>query len=337
MQTYEFNGINSFLVGMSDLLLSNYQIRNVRNHICYELPEPVIIKISNPKARLVTISPRKWKFSLPYAESLWIGLGRNDMSLIGHYAKKLYEYAENDYMRAGYGARIRYRNGILNDYKIDKNRISILDKVGVIDQFDFVEKSFQKEKTTRQAIITIEDPTKDCFDENGHLKTTKDFPCTVSLQFILSKDNRLNLITHMRSNDFIWGASGVNIFNFTFIQEYFSYILNIPIGEYYHIVNNFHFYDDFKPMVVEMAKIKNPIDNHFDYSTPTFSNLSEFNEKIKELEKYEEKTRLKLLDSEPYFNDDFLNDWAKVFYKFNLNKKPKFANPILNQLSYETT
>ena len=39
-----------------------------------------------------------------------------------------------------------------------------------VDQFSFICKSFEKDKFTRQAIINIGDPPKDCFDKEGNLK-----------------------------------------------------------------------------------------------------------------------------------------------------------------------
>lgn len=37
----------------------------------------------------------------------------------------------------------------------------------------------------------------------------------------------------MRSNDIIWGASAVNIFNYTFMQEYMATILGLGVGNYF--------------------------------------------------------------------------------------------------------
>lgn len=37
----------------------------------------------------------------------------------------------------------------------------------------------------------------------------------------------------MRSNDIIGGASAVNIFNYTFMQEYMATILGLGVGNYF--------------------------------------------------------------------------------------------------------
>lgn len=333
MFTTEFKGINSFLVGMSDILLTSSVERTTRGYKCFELPEPVIIKITNPLARYVTIPQRKWNCTLPYAESLWIATGRNDMELAGHYVKKLYDFSDDkNFMRAGYGPRIRRFNGVATDYteKSFWRIFSKRNKTHTIDQLKFVEKLFNQDPKTRQAIITIGDPAKDNFDLLGNLKVTKDFPCTRSLQFILNHEGKLDLIVHMRSNDFIWGASAVNIFNFTFILEYMAAILGLEIGNYYHIVNNFHFYDIHLGLLKQLSALKNIHDEDYFLYNKTFSNLSEFDARLGELSEYEEcLRRVKIIESN--FKDDFFSDWAKIFSNF-AGQKSKFSNPILERL-----
>ena len=335
MYTLEFEGINSFLVDTAKLLLTNGVKRITRNQETVELDHPVIIKIKNPLARLITLKERGWNYVLPYAESLWIASGRNDMNMIGSYLKKMYDFSDDNIsMRAAYGPRLRYFTGVPNDYKNDFNQKSIrvhVEKTIEVDQFSFIEKIFHKDPYTRQGIIAITDPAKDYFDENYDLKKTKDFPCTNNLQFI-RRNNYLDLITHMRSNDFFWGASAVNIFNFTFIQEYFAKILGLEIGNYYHIVNNLHYYTDFQKKVEVLANLNEYRDDYFNYEKK-FNNLSEFDANINKLEKFEDELRKSITRELVTFDDDFFNDWAKVLFAFHTrNSQINFSNPILNEL-----
>ncbi|RYD57621.1 MAG: thymidylate synthase [Sphingobacteriales bacterium] len=340
MYSVEFKGINSFLVGASKLLLQEGVKRNTRGEVCYELPAPIIIKISNPCARIVTIPERKWNLTLPYAESLWIASGRNDIALIKHYLKKMLNYSDDHlFMRAGYGPRLRFHNGIKNDYEIGFTSHEIRQEgveVVEVDQFKFIEKIFERDPNTRQAIISINDPAKDFFSSSENLKVTKDFPCTCTIQF-LKVNGKLDLIVHMRSNDFVWGASAVNIFNYTFMQEYFSRILNLEIGNYYHVVNNFHYYENFKGLLQTLADINHPLDDSYEYGK-AFRNLEEFDQMIRLLESYENDIRNRRVSSIIDFGDDFFNDWAKMLYRFNIDKNfNKFTNPILvNLLSHNT-
>ena len=126
----------------------------------------------------------------------------------------------------------------------------------------------------------------------------------------------------MRSNDMLWGASAVNIFNFTFMQEYFSSILGMEIGNYYHIANNFHYYEDKRGMLETLASIKDYYDEPYVYCKK-FSSLQEFDEQIKILSDEEAKMR----DADYHYNpdlfvDSFFKDWYSVLYHKNHRRCP---------------
>lgn len=332
MHFVEYSGINSFIVGMAQVLLKESVIRETRGYKCYELPNPIVIKINNPTSRIVTLGDRRWNCFLPYIESLWLALGRNDMEMIGHYLPRMYDFSDDkQFMRAAYGPRLRFFDNASSDYKktyLGDNK----DKYGVgIDQFKFVEECFNRDPFTRQAVMTILDPTKDFFEEDATLKNTKDFPCTCNIQF-LRKGDTLDMIVHMRSNDFFWGASAVNIFNYTFIQEYFSRILNLKIGAYYHIVNNLHFYENFKYQLELLSVADAPSEPRYEYEKK-FNNLKDFDSQILKLEDLEDRLRKQKGKVElEIFEDDFFNDWAKVIFLFHTKsaKDISFVNPALN-------
>jgi len=335
MFTAEYEGINSFLIGASSLLLKEGVKRKTRGFDCIELPEPFMFKLKNPTSRIVTIKERKWNPILPYAESLWLAIGRNDLELIGHYLKSMINFSDDGFfLRGGYGPRLRKYSGVNNDYRIrDPYNIDISSLTNSeVDQYNYICKNFNKDINTRQAIINIGDPPKDCFDENGCLKETKDFPCTRLLHFQKHPiEDKLNLTVYMRSNDFMWGASAVNIFNFTFIQEYFAQILNLKIGEYFHIANNFHYYEKHSEQIGRISQANFTDDSGFEYAK-SFKNLAQFDEKLNQLHAEEEKLRTKRSNGIVEFEDDFFNDWFKTFYCFNTKKRTEFKNPILTQL-----
>lgn len=335
MHITEFEGINSFLVGSSKLLLEHGVTRQTRGYECVELPEPFMFKLKNPTARVVTIENRHWNPILPYAESLWLASGSNDLKLISHYLKKMSEFSDDGYyLRGGYGPRLRRFRGIADDYKIGLAN-EVKKKVVVdIDQFKYVYLSFRRDINTRQAVINIIDPPKDYFDSKGNLKVTKDFPCTQILQFQKQpKADKLNLTVYMRSNDFLWGASAVNIFNYTFIQEYFAQMLGLEVGEYFHIANNFHYYKNFEDKVNDLANIPlDDLEEHGYTYTKSFKDFETFEKMLYTLKDKELDFRLGHNEYLIDFNDDFFNDWQKVFYVFNFKKEVDFANPILKKL-----
>ncbi len=335
MFTAEYAGINSFLVGMAKTLLEHGVERTTREKKCWELPEPMMIKITNPLSRIVTIPERKWNLSLPYAESLWLALGRNDLELIKFYLPSMEEFSDDrEFLRGGYGPRLRCYNGNANDYKEAWNKNTIIFENREIDQFFYVTESFHRDPYTRQGIISIGDPPKDCFDSNNNIKQTKDLPCTRLLQFMRSPtENKLNLTVYMRSNDFIWGASAVNMFNYMFMQEYFAAILGLEVGAYYHIANNFHYYDErHRELVEKLASIENVSDEYYCYNKK-FHSLDEFDFQLKKLGSWEQNLRLGQIQEIPDFGDDFFNDWAGILFRKVKGGVIQFSNPILTQVS----
>lgn len=334
MYQAEYKGINAFLKGSCQLLLEEGRKRETRGNVCYELPEPYMFKIANPTARLVTIPERKWYATLPYAESLWLASGRNDMAFIRHYLARMDDFSDNKiYMRGGYGPRFRHFNGKNFDYAVDNH---LEEQAYEVDQFRYVLECFKEDYQTRRSIVTIGDPMKDDFDADHHLKHTLDVPCTRMLHFMRdASENKLNLVVSMRSNDMLWGASAVNIFNFTFIQEYFAAMLDMEIGSYFHIANNFHFYEDKLEMVQRIAASDSVDDIPFTYSK-TFKNLNEFDVLVKKL--LEEETKMRLQKSDyryVEFDDLFFKDWYNVLFAANMSKEVEFVNPMLKNLRFK--
>lgn len=333
MFTAEYTGINDFLVKSSQLLLNYGVVRVTRSKKCHELPEPFVFKIKEPTARLVTISERKWNVALPYAESLWLASGRNDMFFISHYLQNMKQFSDDGVvMRAGYGPRLRFFNQKVEDYA--EFGESLDRKCFTVDQFRYVVECFAKDPNTRRAVINIDDTIKDEFDERGFLKDTKDIPCTRLLHFTKNVvTGKLDLTVFMRSNDMLWGASAVNIFNFTFMQEYFAALLGMEIGNYYHIANNFHYYDDKRDVLECIADVTDYIDIPYEYHK-NFQSLDDFDSQVRRLSCEERQMRLPNYIYKPeFFEDDFFRDWYSVLlHKNNKNIDVDFKNPTLKNL-----
>lgn len=322
MYTETYKGINSFLKGACQLLLTEGIKRKTRGYSCYELPEPFLFKLTEPQSRIVTIPERKWNKTLPYAESLWIASGRNDLSYICHYLNRMKEFSDDGiFMRGGYGPRFRNYNGLTTDYQI---RTVNVRQEGSVDQLRYIVECFSKDSETRRAVITFGDPMKDDFDHHGMLKESKDIPCTRELHFVKQAvSNKLDLIVKMRSNDLIWGASAVNIFNYTFMQEYVAAILGMEVGNYYHLADNMHYYESFKTLVEKLANIPEVEDKASIYHK-SFHSLKEFDALVSKLGHEEELMRK---DFPSYqrteMKDDFFQHWYDALYLYNHQKNNK--------------
>lgn len=89
---------------------------------------------------------------------------------------------------------------------------------------------------TRQAIVTLWDPWLD------NLPDKKDYPCTVSLQFQLGVDLRLEMNVLMRSND-VWLGFPYDVFQFTQLQQTVAAALGAEPGTYTHTTWSLHMYE----------------------------------------------------------------------------------------------
>lgn len=361
--SFTFPGINSALVGLSKEILDkgvwreNNGFQKETANSCLELPYPVCVEITNPGCREVMLEERKWNRILPHAESLWILLGWNNLDdFTGRYVKNLYTFADDEHTwRAGYGPRMRGFTGVKTPYLRGIDFHEQPSELVEVDQLKYVVETLKREPTSRQALITIHDPGK---DSDLELKT-KDQPCTRSLHFMVV-NGRLNCYVTMRSNDIINGFSAVNVFNFTFMQEYISYLTGIPMGKYYHIAHNLHVYENQLKLLITLSKISMDkavtldescvftnemrYGEYFSYFTNPMNHVS-YESFIKEAEKtYNYIDKLYNLNKNKDLTEDevkqviydagsdlspFFFNWFKVFGDWGKRVKPLF------QLAYE--
>lgn len=328
--------LNKASIELARLLMFDGIRRKTRGFDCVELSEPVLIHIDNPTDRYLSIPNRKNHKTLPFAESLALASGVNNMDLYAGYVPNMMQYSDDGkYQRAGYGPRIRAFTGLQGDYKIDRPEYKYVysGSVKMVDQLRFVIETLERDINSRQAVITIHDPAKDCFGDDGELLATKDQPCSRSLQFMVV-DNKLDLTLYIRSNDFLFGFQAVNVFNFTFMQEYVASLLGLKVGRYHHFANNFHYYDD-KTEIVDNIALQNlgDYDSEFDLFQYELgiNNLSEFDFNVSKLFEAEGKLRTTKTDVEFEFESPFFKDWLNVFRKYHLKKEVEFINPYLNK------
>jgi len=334
-----FTNLDQALIGMSKNILEFGVWRQVRGFDCLEIPHPVMIEITNPTDRYITIPQRKWNKILPIAESLWMALGMNDLnSLPGRYVKSLYNFSDNGRTwRGGYGPRLRTFSGIGSDYDISNpaHRHIFSGHVKQVDQLRYVIKSLKRDINTRQAIIQFGDPVKDSFENSVDLKKTKDYPCSRTLQFMMV-DGKLNCTLYIRSNDILFGLSAVNITNFTIMQEYVANIVGVPVGMYYHIANNLHVYKEHLEKIRLFASL-DPFEYErglrFEYMD-SFRSLHRFDRLCNNLYNWEQGMWRGEYPLEPMtFGHDMIDDWALCFLKANdPTNTTRFTNPYLNNL-----
>ena len=211
------------------------------------------------------------------------------------------------------------------------------------------EGAIKEDIDTREAAITIHDPISDDFDGSADysvdagglpLLKTKDTPCTRSIHFMVV-NGKMNCYVDIRSNDIVWGFSAVNVFNFTLMQEYIAAMVGVPVGSYFHKADNLHVYQEFLPLVEQVAKKEIgtfPSGTNFTY-TPTYKSLKEFDYLIKQLSSFESMCREGVVSKnelrgalDSMFQDKLFSDWAKVIFRYWTKETVEFKNPLLNEL-----
>ena len=172
----------------------------------------VVLELANPRARLSKTESRALLFSW-LGELSWYLSGSDSLQYIRYYLKKYPEDAPGvETVRSAYGPRLR--------------------KPGK-DQLAWIVQLLTAKPQSRRAVI----PIYGIQDTETQLP---EVPCTCTLQFLL-RQSRLEMITHMRSNDAFVGLPG-DIFAFTMIQELVATALNASLGKYKHMVGSLHLY-----------------------------------------------------------------------------------------------
>jgi thymidylate synthase len=233
--------INRLFRDAAKTLLKDGKEVKVKENLTLEL-HPFTLILEDPTKRTLVYPGRGNNPFSTLFETLWVLSGNNNIKDLKFFLPRAADFSDNGVdWRAGYGTRIfrhlginsERANGIVepkkgSEWEYIKNR--------PVDQFEYVYNTLRSDPTSRQAVITIWDPAKECTVEKS-----KDYPCSNYLTFLI-RDGKLDLTLNMRSNDILWGFSSINVYEFTVLQEIMANMLGVEVGTYYHTANSFHCY-----------------------------------------------------------------------------------------------
>jgi len=191
----------------------------------------VTLILRNPRARLLSCKKRNTNYGFAVGEFLWYWQGKQDLQTMLYYNKRMKDYSDDgETLNSAYGWRLK------EDYLRPNPESS---------QWKTAIKTLVQDSDSRRCVLHINQP------EDQYVALTrgsKDVPCTLSLQFFI-RDNRLELHTHMRSNDVMWGLT-YDLFSFTLFQECMLLELkkekkfkDLMLGYYYHTAGSLHLYE----------------------------------------------------------------------------------------------
>lgn len=181
------------------------------------------ITLTTPVQREILTPERKASLPAQIAETMWILSGRDDVAWLERYLPRAGQFSDDGVRwRGGYGPRLRRweRRGDMYD---------------VFDQVAYVVDLLNGDRTSRRAVITLYDPDVDS-------APGKDVPCNNWLHFT-SRLGRLDLHVATRSNDLMWGWSGINAFEWSVLQEVIAGLLGIEVGSLHFSISSLHLYD----------------------------------------------------------------------------------------------
>jgi thymidylate synthase len=204
----------AFVDGLRDALAEGKSL-SVRGSNITELRNRLIV-LERPQERCLVTPSRHNNIFATIAETMWVLAGRNDLAFLSHYLPRARDFSDDGQTwRAAYGPRLRNWHGV------DQLRENLT--------------LMRNEMSTRRAVVSIFDPAVDFID-------SKDIPCHNWIHWLV-RDDRLHMNVAVRSNDIMWGFSGINAFEWSVLHELMATWLNVNAGEITFFASSFHLYE----------------------------------------------------------------------------------------------
>lgn len=242
-----FRNVNEALPALAHNLLENGKEDDSRAGKTKELTFQHFT-LTHPLEREILVAGRGASLAAQIAETMWVLSGRNDVDWLSAYLPRAADFSDDGTTwRAGYGPRLRHWTVIpVDGFKKDL----------AVDQFTKVIRLLKDNPTTRRAVMSIFDPAVDYRD-------SKDIPCNNWLHF-LARDGVLDLHVAIRSNDLVWGWSGINQFEWSVLLEIVAFYSYLKPGAIHYAVSSLHMYDR------HWGKANSYMATHSDAETPRF-------------------------------------------------------------------
>ncbi len=181
-----------------------------RKQACREVID-VKFKVFEPRKNLVVTPYRRLAYKFAVAEWLWIWYGLDDVKTIARYNPNVSKFSDDGKVFAGaYGPHI-------------------------VGQWERTIDKLREDPDTRQAVITI-------LANVFRIPSSKDVPCTVSIQFLRRPVGTLNTIVTMRSSD-VWLGLPYDFFTFSMLMNIACAQLRLKIGTLTFNLGSSHLYE----------------------------------------------------------------------------------------------
>lgn len=216
------NATNAWLKLLSDVVRTGQRVYVRGSWTTELLHRGCIIDMKHP---IVNVKNRKLGAAFLFGEAAWILSGRNDVTSIQPFSKRISDFSDDGiFFRGAYGPQI-------------------------IQQLPYILECFT-DIYTRQAVISIWKPSP---------PNSKDIPCTIDVHFMV-RGGLLHTFVHMRSSD-CWLGVPYDWFNFSMLSYWVMLMINerrsehgaLDLGFLHFCANSQHIYDTNMPDVLPMT------------------------------------------------------------------------------------
>lgn len=278
------------------------------------------ITLTNPSCREILLPTRKANVVAQIAETMWVLGGRDDVAWLRNYLPRAEDFSDDGARwRGAYGPRLRGR-AVGDD----------------IDQLAHVVQLLREDRTTRRAVMSIYDPVRDA-------QPGKDIPCNNWLSF-LSRNGALDLHVAIRSNDLIWGWSGINAFEWSALLEIVAALVGCSVGSLHFSTTSLHIYDRHWKRAHDISNDK-PVITTYPSPPAAMRTVEELDGLIKQWFAVEERIRSyrhhperdgMFWDDVTRFPDPLLQSWLRVV-AYHWLWEPGFLLPLVGTPLFTAT
>lgn len=207
-----FATADSFKVVLDEgetVVVRGYESRELRNRVT---------TLAQPRERCLFLPGRHNDIFAQVAETIWVLAGQQNLPWLASYLPRAPDFSDDGgaTWRGAYGPRLRsWRGGV--------------------DQIDEWRRLLLEDRSSRRAVGILFDPSRDFVE-------SRDIPCNNWLSWLV-RDDQLHMNIGVRSNDAMWGFSGVNAFEWSVLQEMLAFWVGASVGEATFFATSYHIYD----------------------------------------------------------------------------------------------
>lgn len=181
-----------------------------------------ILRIEDPRQRWILSRRPPYNPAFGLVEFIWIITGHNESRVLNYWNPNLPKYSgTGEIYHGAYGFRLRHEFGL--------------------DQIERACQVLSNAPETRQVVLQIWKPDIDLPTTDGQ-PVSEDIPCNV-MSLLKLRDGRLYWTQILRSNDIMRGLP-YNMMQFTLLQEMMAGWLGSGIGDYFHLSDSLHVYQE---------------------------------------------------------------------------------------------